>query len=126
MFNKKTKFSKIIQFQAVLIFLGFITLLFAWNLIGFVCKMLETNRNKKIAQDKVSGLVESKEKLKTEVKKLKTDHGREEVIRNKLGLAKEGEEVVIVFRKEQPIVKQEIKSESFFDIFKSWFSNFSF
>jgi hypothetical protein len=59
--------------------------------------MQETDKNKKIIEDKVASLEQQKTKLSSDIDSLKTDQGKEKIFRENLGLAKEGEgEIVIV------------------------------
>ena len=85
-------------------------------------KMGETSRNKEIIEDKVTELEKSKEKLNSEIIKLKTEKGIEENIREKFGLAKEGEEMIVIIEdKNSEEAEKETDSEGFFSFFKNWF-----
>lgn len=65
--------------------------------------MQETEKNKKIIEDKVTALEQQKAKLSSDIDSLKTDQGKEKIFRENLGLAKEGEgEIVIVEDKNPP------------------------
>lgn len=93
-----------------LIILGVFMLFFTWNLIGFLGKLNDTKRNEKIAEDKVVELREAKAKLGADISKLSTEEGVEENIREKFGLAKEGEGlIVIVDEKDLPKDKSKEK-----------------
>ena len=65
----------------------------------------------------------SREKmLSLEVEKLKTTEGKEEEIREKYGLVKPGEEVIVVVDKDESAQNISVHSEnSFWDKVKSWF-----
>ena len=120
-FQKKRGWKNIIQSRPVLVFLGILVFIFTFGLIGFMGKMQVTIENRKIAENKVTELQTEKDKLSSDISKLKTDSGVEESIRNKFGLAKEGEgEIVIVDDKNAPkIPKQE--SGGFFSFLKNLF-----
>jgi hypothetical protein len=120
-FQKKRGFRNIMQSRPVLGLLGILLFIFTFGLIGFMGKMQITIENRKIAENKVTELQAMKDKLSSDISKLKTDSGVEESIRDKFGLAKEGEgEIVIVDDKNTPkIPKQE--SSSFFSFLKNLF-----
>ena len=120
-FQHKRGFRNIIQSRPVLILLSILVLFFAWGLLGFMGKMATTIDNRKIIENKVASLEKEKAKLSSDIAKLKTDSGVEESIRDKFGLAKEGEGViVIVDDKNPPEVKKEPPS-GFFSFFTNLF-----
>ncbi len=84
-------------------------------------KMEITRENKKIAENKVAELQQKKEKLSSNIAKLKTDQGVEESIREKYGLAKEGEDVIVVVEDKNASVAKESESGGFWSWFTSWF-----
>src|SRR3989338_575841 len=95
-FQQKRGWRNILESWPILIFLGILVLFFAWGVIGFMGKMATTRENRKIAENKVAELREEKEKLSSDINKLNTDSGIEENIREKFGLAKEGEELIVI------------------------------
>ena len=110
------------QSKPILIFLGVVVLVFAWSVFGLVSRMQETMRNKKVVQDKIENLQKEKEKLISDINKLETDKGMEENIREKFGLAKDGEGmVVVVDDKNTPQNDAENKTNGFLSFFKNWF-----
>ncbi len=101
-FQQKKGFKDILQSKPVLIFLGLLVLFFAWGVIGFMRKMVVTRENRIIAENKVVELQKQKDKLTSDIAKLKTPGGVEDSIRDKFGLVKPGEgEVVVVEDKNQ-------------------------
>jgi len=119
-FQKKGVLNQIIQSKFFLIFLGIMVLIFIYSTFSFMNKMEETKKNRQIVEDRIIELEKSKEKLNSEISKLKTDKGVEESIREKFGLAEEGENMIIVVDDKD---KEEEKKDStgFFSIFKNWF-----
>lgn len=110
------------QSKPVLVFLGIIILVFAWSVLGLVGKMQETIKNKKIADDKIQELQKEKEKLLSDINELKTDKGVEKSIREKFGLAKEGEGmVVVVDDKNPPVAGEDAGKKGFFSFLKNLF-----
>jgi len=95
-FQQKRGFRNIVQSKPVLAFLGILLLFFAWSILGLTRKMELTRENRKMAEKNVAGLLEEKERLSTDIAKLETEQGVEESIREKFGLSKEGEGLIIV------------------------------
>ena len=95
-FQHKGRWKHILESRLVLVLLGILVLIFAWSVLGFWNKMMETSKNKKIAEAKITELKQEKEKLNSDISKLKTDEGVEESIRDKFGLAKDGEGMIVV------------------------------
>lgn len=110
------------QSKPVLILLGILILIFAWNILGFWNRMQNTRKNNKIIEDKITTLMEQKGKLSADINNLNTDQGKEEVFREKFGLAKEGEnEIVIVDDKNPPVAPASTPSSGFWGFLKNIF-----
>jgi cell division protein FtsB len=95
--NFQTKRKK--SFWQSWIFLMFffaIILIFAWNVFAFWRKMQDTSQNRKIAEDKISQLQKQRNELTDDIAKLNTEAGVEEAIRDKFGLVKEGENMIVI------------------------------
>lgn len=108
------------QSKLFLIFLGIVILAFLYSMFSFVGRMEETSKNRKIVEDKIAELEKSKEKLNSDIAKLKTEQGIEENIREKFGLAKEGENMILVVDdKNTSQAGQNENSSGFF----SWLKN---
>ena len=102
--------------------LGILVLFFAWGVVGFMGKMQTTRENRKIAENKVAELQSEKVRLASEIAKLQTDSGMEESVREKFGLAKEGEGLIIVVEDKNPSeTPNEGKSNWFILFFTKWF-----
>jgi len=100
-FQEKSKWQKFFESKPALVFFSLFIIFFAWNVLGFWGKMENTYKNKQLAEKKVEELRIDKEKLSTDIAKLETDTGIEETIRNKFGLSKEGEEVIMIVEDEK-------------------------
>ncbi|KKT19467.1 MAG: hypothetical protein UW02_C0009G0020 [Candidatus Nomurabacteria bacterium GW2011_GWB1_43_7] len=110
------------QSRPVLALLCVVTLVFAWSVLRFWNKMAETSRNRKMAEDKVAELRKQKEKLSADIDSLSTDEGKEKIFRENFGLAKEGEDVIIVVEDKNPPEPQKTSfTSSFFSFFKNLF-----
>lgn len=99
--------------------LALLVLFFAFGVIGFFNKMQVTEENKKIAENKLAELEKQKYKLSGDIAKLNTPEGTEETIREKFGLAKEGEGVIVVVE-DKTAKEAEVKSGGFFSFLAFW------
>ena len=121
-FQQKRIWRNIVQSKPVLILLGILILFFAWNILGFWNRMEETSKNKKIVEDKIAALKQQKEKLSSDINSLNTNAGKEKLFRENFGLAKEGEDlIVIVDDKNPPVTPKTSISSGFFSFFKNLF-----
>lgn len=120
-FQEKSGWKKIIESKPVLILLGILILIFAYSVLGFWNKMLESRRSKKIVEDKVISLEQRKDRITKEIESLKTDEGKEKVFRENLGLAKEGEGLVVIVDDKNSPIDQEDTSSGFFSFFINLF-----
>ena len=121
-YQQKRIWRDVMQSKPVLILLGIGILIFAWSVLGFWNKMQDTEKNKKIVEDKITALEQQKEKLTSDINSLNTDQGKEKVFRENFGLAKEGEnEIVIVDDQNTPPSAASETSSGFFGFFKNLF-----
>ncbi len=95
-FDRKVTWRSIAESRPVLMLLGIVILVFAWSVIRFWSKMEDTERNRRIAEERVMALRDKKDKLTQDISDLNTDEGKEKFFRENYGLAKEGEEVIVV------------------------------
>lgn len=91
---KKALYSKITL--VLLLFLLFIILRGVW---GVYQKQKYTKDNLEKVEDNLAELKEREERLSAEIDWLKTENGMEQEIREKYGLVKPGEEVIIIVDK---------------------------
>ena len=120
-FQRKRGFRNILQSWPVLGLLSVLLVFFAWGIFGFMGKMSTTRENRIIAENKVTQLRQEKEKLSSDIAKLNTEEGVEASIREKFGLAKEGEGLIVVVEDKNPPAEENNFSEGFFSIFTRWF-----
>ena len=121
-FQEKKRFKHIVQSWPVLIFLSILLLFFATGVFRFMVKMRETTKNREIAEMKVFELQQAKEKLSKDIENLKTEKGLEENIREKFGLAKEGEDLIIVVDSKENLELDDKKKQNYFILlFNNWF-----
>jgi cell division protein FtsB len=118
--SQKSNLKRILYSRIVLFLLGVLLLFFAWGVFGFMNKMKTTTENKKILLGKIMDLQNKKEKLTTDIEKLKTEEGIEENIRTKFGLAKEGEEMTVVVDSQEKSKEIDPENEGFWSKFNFW------
>jgi cell division protein FtsB len=119
-FQQKGRWRNIMQSKIVLILLGIVILIFAWNVLSFWNKMRETEKNKEIVEEKIALLKQQKENYSSEIENLKTDKGKEKFFRESLGLAKDGEGLIIVVEDKNPPVAP-ASSSGFWSFLKNLF-----
>ncbi|KKR62440.1 hypothetical protein A2643_02505 [Candidatus Nomurabacteria bacterium RIFCSPHIGHO2_01_FULL_39_220] len=119
-FRKKRGWKNIARSKPVLALLAVLVLFFAWQVLGFMRKMQITIENRKIAEDKVAELEKEKEKLSADIAKLKTGEGVEASIRDKFGLVKEGEGVIVVLDDKTAPTAPKPNSGGFFSFLFFW------
>jgi cell division protein FtsB len=120
--KKQGGIMSILQSVPVLMLLGALVIFFAYSMFDLVGKMMETSRNKEIAERQLAELQKSKEKLNTDIAKLNTEQGVDEIIREKFGLVKDGEGMIVIVEDKTPgVLEAESKSDGFFSFFTNWF-----
>ncbi|OGI85587.1 hypothetical protein A3A01_01900 [Candidatus Nomurabacteria bacterium RIFCSPLOWO2_01_FULL_39_17] len=121
-FQEKRTFRHILQSKPFLVFLSVILLIFAWKIFGLWGRMQETAQNRKLLEDKITALKQQKEKLSLDINTLKTDKGVEENIRDKFGLVKAGEGMIVIVNEKSPLEANiNNESESFWGFLKNLF-----
>lgn len=119
-FQPKRGFKDIVQSKPVLVFLFIILMFFAYGVVGFFNKMRVTKENREMVENKVLELEEKKIKLSSDIEKLKTDQGVEESIREKFGLVKDGEGVIVVVEDKNKIEVPKKEPDGFFSRLFFW------
>ena len=119
-FQEKKRWRNLAQSWPALALLCVLALFFAWSVFGFWGKMEGTKKNRQLAEEKVAELEDKKARLSADIEKLSTEEGIEENIREKFGLAREGEGVIIIADDEKE-AKEEAKSGGFFNWLKNLF-----
>lgn len=120
-FQQQRGWKNIVQSKPFLILFGAVILVFSWNVFGFWNKMQETARNKKIVEDKVTALLKQKENISSEINSLNTAEGKEKFFRENLGLAKEGEDTIVVVEEKKSPEVPKPEPSGFFSFLKNWF-----
>ena len=101
-----------------------ILVVFVYNMVDLFKKERETAKKKELIQEQIDTLTKREKILSEDIKKLETEEGVEDIIREKYQVTKEGEKmVVIVDENEQTQNKEEESSpkHGFVNWFKSVF-----
>lgn len=105
----------------VVLFLIFIV--FVYNVVGLIEKERETNKKKELILEQINSLQVREESLSSDIKKLDTKDGQEDLIREKFQVAKEGEKVVVIVDDKESVKIQnsDISRHNFWSWFKKFF-----
>lgn len=120
-FQKNRRWKNILESWPILIILGILVIFFIFTMVGFIGKLQITRENRKIAEQKVAELEQNKERLNSDIDRLKTDEGKEENIREKFGFVKEGEGVIVIVEDKNPPIAEEDSKGGFFNFLKNLF-----
>jgi cell division protein FtsB len=108
-----------------LILLFFLLLFFGYKIIDLIQKERETSEKKELILDQIDNLKERENSLSKDISRLETEEGKEEIIREKYQVAKEGEKMVIIVNEERnpnlEIVDKEIENHGFWNWIKRTF-----
>jgi cell division protein FtsB len=94
----------------VIIFCIFI--LFGYNIIGLIQKEKETSHKKELILDQINNLQEKKASLTSDIAKLETEEGKEEIIREKYEVTKLGEKMVTIVDEDKSISQSQEESSN--------------
>lgn len=121
--DKKSDWRKLLESWPSLVILSLLLVFFAINIILFLGKMIEARKSRDIAENKVAELSDKKDQLHTEINTLNTDKGKESLIREKFGLAREGEGMIVVInpKKNEEVEGNQEKQSNFFSFFNRLF-----
>ena len=79
-----------------LVILFFVLVLFGYKIIDLVKKNKETAEKKELALEEIDRLQKREQSLTSDISKLNTEEGKEEIIREKFQVAKQGEKMVTI------------------------------
>ena len=122
-FQEKNRWRNIVQSKPVLVLLVLLLIAFVWSVFGLMIRMQETSKNKKIEENKIFDLMQRRDTLSVDIDSLKTEKGVEENIREKFGLTKDGEGMIIIVddQKESNSLENEVSSNAFLSFLKKIF-----
>ncbi len=108
----------------VLLLLFLFLSFFIYSVINLIDREIDTSKKKEAILEEIEELKQKEQILNSNILKLKTEEGVEEIIREKYQVAKEGEKVIIIVDNDRDVNKkyQEETRHSFWrwfcDIFK--------
>lgn len=108
----------------VLLLLFLFLSFFIYSVINLIDRGIDTSKKKEAILEEIEELKQKEQILNSNILKLKTEEGVEEIIREKYQVAKEGEKVIIIVDNDRDVNKkyQEETRHSFWrwfcDIFK--------
>ncbi len=121
-FNKK-KNNNFLYSPFILFVLFCFLILFIYNMVGLVKKERETTKKRDLMLSNIETLRNREKVLNSEIEKLKTEEGVEEIIRDKYQVVKEGEKMVVIVDENKEVitlVEKDMK-HGFVNWFKSFF-----
>ena len=95
-----------------------------YRIIDLIKKDVETNHKKELILDQINSLRQREASLNDSISKLTTDEGKEEIIREKYQVAKEGEKMVTIVDEDiptNPAPQPEVVSHGFWGFIKKIF-----
>ena len=120
-YQKKSIYSKYLETWPSIFVLFLLVVMIGWGVAGLLGGLRETIKNKNIANAKVLELQERKTRLSYDIENLETDAGKEKIFRENYGLAKEGEELIIIVEDKNIDKNKEKEKKGIFGAFKNWF-----
>ncbi len=99
-FRKKQDMKRALYSKPVLIFLGVILIFLIYSTWNIYTKAMVPYENRVNAEKKLTDLQEREMELTSRIKTLETEEGVEIEVREKFGLVREGEEVVVILEDE--------------------------
>lgn len=120
-FQEKNRYKKYLYSKVtigILIFMILIAARATWNVLA---KEHQSAANALQAQSELNRLTDRQELLGTEINKLSTDDGIDEAIRQKFGVSKPGEEMIVIVEKDQTPTTTEATTTSWWGKVRGWF-----
>lgn len=100
-----------------------LVVLFGYKIIFLIEKQRETSHKKEVFLNEINELKKKEASLLLDMKKLETDEGKEEVIRSKYQVIKDGEKMVTIVDEEEK-VNSTTESDNTNHGFWNWLKNF--
>ena len=121
-FQEKRKLKRFLYSKVTFTILVVLVALFLNAVYGVYKKQDITKDNLSKTASSLDGLLAREKMLSSEIERLKTESGTEEEIREKYGLVKPGEEVIVVVDKNgDPGSNPTVTEISFWEMIVNWF-----
>ncbi len=121
-FERKRKIRKTLYSRGVLLGLLFVLIVVGKATFSLYAKERESQKNLNLAEDNLSALSLRKERLQSDIARLKTSEGIDAEIRSQFQVAKPGEKMVVLIGDEKTVSDEPVKEQSlvskFFDLFR--------
>src|SRR6185436_15859260 len=95
-FQKKHNSQNIWHSPLMLFVLLVVVVVFAYNMVGLIEKTHDTAKKREITLNQINDLQARETTLKSDIGKLSTEEGAEEVLREKYQMVKQGEKMVVI------------------------------
>lgn len=122
-FHKKKKVNRLIYSKTAIILLVGILAIIVHGTWGVVRKELVSRSDLVAARKALDSAKEKNKELEQSVAFLSTERGKEEVLRDKFGVSKAGEEVIVVLESDEPQNQENLPKIGIFERIKGFFSN---
>jgi cell division protein FtsB len=120
-FQEKRKVKRLIYSRLTLVILLIILVLMLRSVWGVYEKAQLTKENLNKTTNDLAGLKEREQILSAEIEQLKTNSGVEKEIREKYGLVKPGEEVIVIVNKNDDLISDsDLDDLSFWQKILKW------
>ena len=120
-FQEKKRVKNLLYSRVTIVILFILILFFAHATWGVYKKERESAANVVRAQNELKRITDREALLNSEIARLNTEDGIEEEIRTKYGVAKPGEQVLIITETEKPTTTPIIEEKSWWQNFLGWF-----
>lgn len=121
-FAKDKKVNKLIYSRAALLLVIVVVLMLGLSVISVFQKRQEAHTKAQSAENEYNTLLDRRAHTEAEIKRLQTDTGVEQAIRDKYRAVKDGEELVVVVDKtDQANALKATQNVSFFTRIVNWF-----
>jgi cell division protein FtsB len=104
-----------------LIILFLILVIFGYKIIDLIQKNKETAHTKELILEKIDALQKKESSLMNDIARLETEEGKEEIIRSKYQVTKEGEKMLTIVDSNNVRIKDEKVSHGFWNWIKRIF-----
>lgn len=122
-FRQKQKMRRIMYSKWMFVLLGLLLCLIVWKTWGIYQKEQTARHALEESRTEKEELAKHADELSMDIDRLNTEEGIEEVVRDRYGVAKAGEEVIVLIEEEMREEIDEEASSGFWARFKAFFTD---
>lgn len=122
-FRQKQKMRKVMYSKWMFGVLGLLLCVMVWKTWGIFQKERMAHRVLEESRLEHAALAQQAEELSTDIDHLNTEEGLEEVVRDRYGVAKDGEQVIVLIEEESTEFSKEGEETGFWAKVKAFFRN---